>query len=437
MRRLAIIIAATVLLSGCGDTWLGDNAPPPLPGKRISVLGRGEAVSIDVEDSEKVVLPAPERVRDWPQAGGFAPHAMHHLEISDNPREVWSVSVGYGGDRRRVLMAQPIVANGVVFAMDSWANVSAFSLENGKKIWSVDLTPEDVFDGTYGGGVSYDDGKIFVTTGFNQLIALSADNGREAWRIDLPATVRGAPTARAGRVLTISIENQTVAYSAEDGRRLWSHSGLAEEAAMVGGGSAAVDGNTVIVTYSSGEVFALRIENGAPIWGDMLTGGTRTDQVATMADIRGLPVVWGDKVFVASNNDTIVAIDLRSGRRAWTRDVGSIDTPWVAGNYLYALSNNTEIVCFEAETGRVLWATPLQEWRNEGEKRGKIIWNRPLLASDRLIVASAEGDVLALSPYTGEVLGRLDISERVTIAPIVADGTLIILTESGELVAYR
>ena len=35
-----------------------------------------------------------------------------------------------------------------------------------------------------GGGVAYDDGKIYVTSGFGVLICLDAKTGRDMWRKD-------------------------------------------------------------------------------------------------------------------------------------------------------------------------------------------------------------------------------------------------------------
>ena len=36
----------------------------------------------------------------------------------------------------------------------------------GKRKWETDLTPDDEDEGHIGGGIAYDDGRLFVTTGF-------------------------------------------------------------------------------------------------------------------------------------------------------------------------------------------------------------------------------------------------------------------------------
>ena len=52
--------------------------------------------------------------------------------------------------------------------------------------------------------------------------------------------------------------------------RLWSHNGIPETAGLLGGASPAVEGEIVIVAYTSGELFALRVENGRAVWSDNL-----------------------------------------------------------------------------------------------------------------------------------------------------------------------
>ena len=64
-------------------------------------------------------------------------------------------------------------------------------------------------------------------------------------------------------------------------------------------------------------------------------------------------------------------------------------------------------------------------------------WVGPVLANDRLLVASNNGDVLSISPYTGDAMGRIELGEGLRMPPVVADGTMFFLTNGGELVAMR
>ena len=65
------------------------------------------------------------------------------------------------------------------------------------------------------------------------------------------------------------------------------------------------------------------------------------------------------------------------------------------------------------------------------------MWVGPLLASDRLVVLSSRGEMVAYSPYTGQKLGSVKLSSGTFIEPVLADRTLLILTNDGLLSAYR
>ncbi len=60
-----------------------------------------------------------------------------------------------------------------------------------------------------------------------------------------------------------------------------------------------------------------------------------------------------------------------------------------------------------------------------------------MLASDRLLIGGSTGELLSLSPYSGEVIGKLDIRAPMRLAPVVANRIVYVLTDSGRLVALR
>jgi len=66
-----------------------------------------------------------------------------------------------------------------------------------------------------------------------------------------------------------------------------------------------------------------------------------------------------------------------------------------------------------------------------------VLWAGPVLAGDRLLIAGSTGDLVALSPYTGEVIGRLEVREPMRIAPVIANQTIYVLTDHGRLIALR
>src|SRR5690606_813248 len=153
------------------------------------------------------------------------------------------------------------------------------------------------------------------------------------WRKTLPAPSRAAPTIMDHRLFLVTIDNRLMTFSIEDGTLLWEFAGLSETAGLVGAASPAANREIVIPAFSSGELFALRVENGSVAWADNLSSSRRIGNLAALADIRGLPVMDKGIIFAISYGGRLVAIDERTGTRIWQREIGGSETPWVAGNH--------------------------------------------------------------------------------------------------------
>ena len=438
-RRLSVF-AAVLLLAGCGESGMfAANKVPPLLGKRISILEHQRSITPDPGAvNSEIILPPPTPVRDWPQTGGYANHAMHHIASGDTLQRAWIVDVGAGGSDDVRLNAPPVVADGRIYAMDSETVVSAFDVTTGDRIWRAELTPEDEEDdGHIGGGLAFEAGRIYATTGFSEVVALDARTGKLIWRRNLKAPFRAAPTARGGRVFAVTLTNKLFALNGATGQTLWSHSGIEETTSILGGSSPAVDSGIVVVPYSSGEIVALRVSNGRELWSDSLSAPRRLSTTSRLSSIRGRPIIDRGLVFAVSNSGLMAAINQRSGRRVWDREIGGIESPWIAGNFIFLLTNSSELVALGRADGRIHWVRALPQFEDPEDKDGRISWTGPLLVNDRLIVAGSSGEALSVSPYTGLILGKEELPNSVTVAPIVAGSSVYILSDDAELVAYR
>jgi outer membrane protein assembly factor BamB len=436
LRLLAACALFGLALSGCD--WF-DKKKPPLQGERIAVFSDRKDLEPDKEAaSVSVSLPTPVPNDSWPQSGGFASNAMHHLAVSDSPQVIWTADVGAGSSSSRILTTPPVVADGKVFAKDAQSTVSAYNAETGQRIWSVTLKPEKARDtNEFGGGLAYYGGKLFVTTGFAAVYCLDPNDGKEIWASLVSAPIRGAPLVFADRVFSISIDNKLHAMAAVDGSDLWNFAGLQEIAGYVGGNSPAGSGEFVVAPFTSGELVNLRIDSGRPVWNESLVGPRRESRAfGNLADIRGRPVIDRGLVLAMGSAGTLTAIDLRSGQRTWERNIGGNQTPWVAGRFIYVITGAADVACIERATGKVKWVTPLTQYHDK-DRHKPILWAGPVLASDRLLVAGSTSEMIALSPYTGEVIGKMDLRASVRIAPVVANRTIYVLSDSGTLIALR
>jgi outer membrane protein assembly factor BamB len=440
LARGLLGLALALLLAGCGIGELfGGAEEVPLPGERVPVMLLERQLTPDPGLADLPIrLPPPVVNPDGPQSGGVPSHAMHHLAANDDLRLAWSVSIGSGASGESQLLARPVVAEGRVYTMDAEGVISAFEVETGRRAWQ--LVPQDLDpgDGLLGGGLAYNGGWLFATMSTGEVLGINAGSGTEIWRQALTLPLRAAPAIADGRVMVVSADNQLYALDGQSGRPTWRHAGFFEGTGLLGGPSPAVADGVVVVPYSSAEVFGLRLDNGRPLWSDTVQRPRRTEALAQINDIDGYPVIEGDQVYVAGYGGQMAAIDLRRGIRVWDLDLGSTQGPWVAGEFIYALTTRGEVVCLLRENGRIRWVSPLPRLTDPDDPASEpITWSGPLPVGDRLLIAGSIAEALSVSPYNGEILGRLNLPGPVLTPPVAAGGRVFFLTENAELLAYR
>ncbi len=441
IQTLAAALIASVTLTACEaltPDWLGSREAPPLPGQRISVLTLEKTLEPDPGISDlDVRLPAPYVNAEWPQPGGVRNHAMHHLSVGDALRPLFRIPVGEGASDDARILTTPVVGGGRIYVLDAGTRLGAYDAKTGERLWRVRLTPLTEDEGGFGGGVAYANERVYVTTGFGDVFALSAENGGMYWRQKVGVPIRAAPTVSDDKVFVVSYDNQLHALSLRKGEVVWTHTGIAENAGLLGAASPAADNRIVVAAYSSGEVVALRSDNGSVAWSDSLTRIGRLTSLATLSDINGLPIIDRGFVFAISHSGRMIAVDQRTGSRVWEQRIAGIQTPWIAGDFIFLVTTEAEVVCLSRKTGRIRWVRALARFEDPEERTGPITWSGPVLAGDRLILTSSDGRAAAISPYDGSVLGAIELPSGVSVPPVIANETLYIHTDDGEVLAYN
>jgi len=436
---LSLLLGASVLLAACGSDESTDGPPSAPAGKRIPVLMDTDKPKVDSSVSDfSIDLPSAAVNREWPQNGGSVGHAPGNPVLTSSPQEAWGRTIGSGSDKDFKLLASPVVGAKTIYTMDAIGRVSAVNAEDGDRLWRVETTPSYRDGDAMGGGIALDSGIVYATTGFGEALALKASDGSVIWRRSLGKPIRSAPTVAEGRLYAISIENDTFALDAQTGRVLWQQSGIAESASLMGASSAAVHGDTVVVAYSSGELFGLRAQNGRVIWGEVLAVPTKKGALPAIADIRGLPVIDRGRVFAISHSGRMVAIDERSGERVWEADIGGFNTPCMGENALFVVTNDNQLMALTRDKGQIIWITDLQKVADpEAHSSKPVIWSGPVLAGGRLWLTNSLGFLASYDPDDGKSRDSKEVSAPLYLSPIVSNKTMFLLSDDGHLRAFK
>lgn len=443
-RRIAAPIFALVmvsLLGGCSILGGGKdekNPKTPVLGQRISVLSAETGAEIDPAlAAVPVVVPEAQVNTGWQQPGGNAAKAMAHPALETALGSAWSANIA-GSSKRARLASGPVVADGLVYVIDVKAQISAFDLKTGERRWQVTLSDKGGNkDALFGGGVSADGGKLYATNGLGDAASYDAKTGKLLWKVRPGGPLRGAPTVASGNIYVISQDNQIFALNAETGATVWHESGTLESAGVFGVAAPAVAQGTVVAGFSSGELTAYRYENGRAVWQDALSRTSISTAVAALADIDASPVIDQGRVYSVGQGGRMVAMELVTGQRLWELNVAGIETPWLAGEWLFLVTEDAEILCIARNSGKIRWITKLPRWKDSKKRKNAISWAGPILAGGRLILASTRGDLVNVAIADGRIGSSTRTGGTVYQAPIVAEKTLLVLTDEGKLIAYR
>ncbi|MWD29862.1 PQQ-binding-like beta-propeller repeat protein [Aquicoccus sp. SCR17] len=436
------LVLAGLLLSACAGQEV------ILPGIREDVRGvlqnpepipAAQTQAPEVNRAAPIRLPAQRNNAAWPQRAVSPLYRTDNATLGGSLQLAWSTDIGDGDSRRFRISADPVVAGGRVFTMDSRSLVSATSA-SGQHLWSHDVKPAQARAGSAGGGaLAYGDGRLFVTSGYGRLVALDPETGAELWTQDLDASATGNPTYFGGLVYLVAGDRTAWAVEADTGRIRWQNDSIEDVSNIYGGPAPALTEDLAIFGYGSGEVQAAFRKGGLTRWTASVVGAREGRARSMIDDITGDPVVDGNRVYVGNQSGRLVALNRDSGERIWTAKFGTMGPVWPAGGSIFLVSDLGELLRVDASDGSRIWGVELPGFvRDRVRKRAEIYTHHgPILAGNRIIVASGDGYLRQFDPVSGRLLAATELPGGATSAPVVAGGTLYVVSKRGQLLAFR
>ena len=249
--------------------------------------------------------------------------------------------------------------------------------------------------------------------------------------------MQSAPTIDNGRLFAISDDNELFGLDADTGDIMWTYQAIVETVRMLTAPSPAVLDDVVVAPFSSGEIVALRVQNGGVLWQEALSARGNLTPLATLNDIASGPVLADGYVFATSQSGSFAAFDLRTGQRVWSQPAGSLGYPLVIGDFVYTVTTEGEVTCMSKVDGTVIWITQLRVFKKQKKRKKRISWAGPIIAGDRLIMMSSNGKGVEVSPFDGSIMREFKLSGSVYVSPIIANDTVYYITDSAKLVALK
>lgn len=267
---------------------------------------------------------------------------VHALDFATGA-ERWRHELG-----AEVGAASPLAIDASIVVADQAGSVHALDPETGTERW---LTATG---GPIAGAAALSGGRVVVATETGLALALDPASGSVDWQVPLPGGVGRSIAATDELVYCALTGGLLVALRNSDGSLAW-------EARV------ATDGVGGTPTIASDLVFAAAglgsedRETRGVVALDAATGTERWRLASTRGEDMHAPAVLDGRAYIAGKDATVTAVDVATGRVAWTATTGApIDAlPSIWATTLYVATTPGSLLALDASSGSMLWEVPI------------------------------------------------------------------------------
>lgn len=337
---------------------------------------------------------------------------------------LWTASLGGGGEYFR-LGLQPAVDAGVVYAAGYKGSLVALNAENGSRIWQVKTGL------VLSSGPAVGEGLVIVGGTDGVLLALSTENGQERWRYQLSSEPLSKALVAQQVVVIRTVDGRLLGLNAADGKARWSYEGAVPKLSLRGTARPVLAEavGAVIEGFDDGKLVALDIKTGDLLWSATVDSPSGRTELDRLADVDAAAAVLGKDVFVAGYNGKVAMLDLSNGQVWWEKEASSYRGFGVDAQTLYLSTSKGEVTALRRNDGN-------QQWQQSALLHRAL--TAPVELNDSLVLGDFEGYVHWLNKADGSLQARISTDgERMTNAPVVAEGRIYVQTDGGKLLAFE
>jgi outer membrane protein assembly factor BamB len=340
-------------------------------------------------------------------------------------KELWGDKVGGGKKQVKLRLGLgPAYDGGLVFAASDKGELAAVNLETGRQVWVKKFKKMQLSAGPGAGS-----GMVIVGSTKGWVIALEAASGKERWRVRINSELLSAPAISEKVVVMRSVDGRLHGFDAGSGKELWSVEQQVPRLSLRGTAIPVIAKEIAVSGFDNGKVMAVSLTTGDTVWDTALASPHGRTELDRLVDIDSAVSIVGDNVFATGFQGRTAMIALDSGQIWWAHDMSSYRGLAADEENLFVTESDGSVVALRQRDGSEIW-------RNDKLKRRGL--SAPAVTSTAIAVADYQGYLHWLDKQTGELVAREHIAKfRVSSPPIAVKDTVVVLTDSGKLAAYR
>jgi outer membrane protein assembly factor BamB len=270
---------------------------------------------------------------------------------------------------------------------------------------------------------------VVVGSSKGWVIAVQGVSGKELWRTRVNSELLSAPAISEKVVVMRSVDGRLHGFDASNGKELWSVEQQVPRLSLRGTAIPVIAKEVAVSGFDNGKVMAVSLSTGDTLWDTALATPHGRTELDRLVDVDSAVSVVGDNVFATGFQGRTAMIALDSGQIWWAHDMSSYRGLAVDEENLFVTESDGTVVALRQRDGS-------EVWRNDKMKRRGL--STPAVTTTAIAVADFQGYLHWLDKRTGELVARERIAKfRVGNPPIAIKDTVVVLTDSGKLAAYR
>jgi len=320
---------------------------------------------------------------------------------------------------------RPYITEERVYLTSAEGNVEAWQREGGQNIWSIAL--KEAVSGGVGGG----DDIIVVGTLQGMVIGLAVADGVEQWRTPVSSEVISISQASQDNVVVRTNDSQVHALDMKTGEVVWVEGRSPPVLTLRGSSVPVIVEDKVLVGFDDGKLVAMDMRDGSELWKTSVSIPRGRSELERMADIDGEFVYDDGTVYVVNFNGQVIAVDFRSGRAYWNKDLSSSEGLSVDEKHVYVTDEDDSVWALDKQNGATIW------------RQDKLLFRQlttPKIMGDYVVVGDYKGYLHWLSKAEGKLVGRMNLAkDAIKVAPVIVDERAYVLSNNGSfsVVRYR
>ena len=268
---------------------------------------------------------------------------------------------------------------------------------------------------------------LFVADTNANYYLLNKENGNLKWKKKHTSSFNSQIKIKNDKILVVDMENNLRCFSMKNGEILWTVPTQLTIVRSQKKQSLVIVSNLVIFSNSIGDLTAVDLNTGELVW------QTPTQALGLTKNItlRNSDVVSdGNLVFMSSNKNQFVAMNIKTGIIRWKQEINSELRPVVVSNYIVTISNEGLMVLLNKTDGNILRINNIL--KNIKKKRRKNY--RPvgfIISDNKVYISTNNGRIFIINFFDNSLQKILKLDREKLQRPIYFNNELYIAKDNS------